>query len=36
MVFVMGFLMLVSFLFSAAIATAGSYLHARYPGLEGP
>lgn len=36
MVFVMGFLMLVSFLFSAAIAAAGSYLHALYPGLDGP
>lgn len=35
MVFVMGFLMLVSFLFSAAIAAAGSYLHARFPGLDG-
>ena len=34
MVFVMGFLMLVSFLFSAAIAAAGSYLHARFPGLD--
>ncbi len=36
MVFVMGFLMLVSFMFSAAIAAAGSYLHASYPGLDGP
>ena len=36
MVFVMGFLMLVSFLFSAVIAAAGSYLHARLPGLDGP
>lgn len=36
MVFVMGFLMLVSFLFSAAIAAAGGYLHARFPGLDGP
>ena len=36
MVFVMGFLMLVSFMFSAAIAAAGSYLHARYPGMDGP
>lgn len=36
MVFVMGFLMLVSFMFSAVIAAAGSYLHARFPGLDGP
>ncbi len=36
MVFALGFLMLVSFLFSAAMAGAGSYLHARYPGLDGP
>ncbi|MDZ4401766.1 YihY/virulence factor BrkB family protein [Prosthecobacter sp.] len=36
MVFVMGFLMLVSFMFSAAIAAAGNYLHGRYPGLDGP
>jgi membrane protein len=36
MVFVMGFLMLVSFLFSAAIAAAGGWLHARFPGLDGP
>ena len=36
MVFVMGFLMLVSFLFSAALAAAGGYLHARFPGLDGP
>ena len=36
MVFVMGFLMLVSFLFSAAIAAAGTYLHALYPALDGP
>ncbi len=35
MVFVMGFLMLVSFLFSAVIAAAGAYLHARYPVLDG-
>jgi membrane protein len=35
MVFVMGFLMLVSFLFSAAIAAAGTYLHSRFPGLDG-
>jgi membrane protein len=35
MVFVMGFLMLVSFLFSAVIAAAGSYLHASYPSLDG-
>jgi membrane protein len=35
MVFVMGFLMLVSFLFSAAIATAGGWLHSRLPGLDG-
>jgi membrane protein len=36
MVFVMGFLMLVSFLFSAAIAAAGGWLHSRFPGLDGP
>ena len=36
MVFVMGFLMLVSFMFSAAIAAAGNYLHARFPELDGP
>lgn len=35
MVFVMGFLMLVSFLFSAAVAAAGGWLHARFPGLDG-
>jgi len=35
MVFVMGFLMLVSFLFSAAIAAAGGWLHSRFPGLDG-
>ena len=34
MVFVMSFLMLVSFLFSAVIAAAGSYLHARLPILD--
>lgn len=36
MVFVMGFLMLVSFMFSAAVAAAGNYLHGRLPGLDGP
>ncbi|MFN0076012.1 MAG: YihY/virulence factor BrkB family protein [Prosthecobacter sp.] len=36
MVFVMGFLMLVSFMFSAALAAAGGWLLARYPGLGGP
>jgi membrane protein len=36
MVFVMGFLMLVTFMFSAVIAAAGTYLHGRYPGLDGP
>ncbi len=36
MVFVLGFLMLVSFLFSAALAAAGSYLHTRFPLLDGP
>ena len=36
MVFVMGFIMLVSFLFSAAIAITGSYLHTNFPGLDGP
>lgn len=34
MVFVMSFLMLVSFLYSAVIAAAGSYLHARFPVLD--
>lgn len=34
MVFAMGFLMLVSFLFSAAVATAEDWLHARHPGLD--
>ncbi|OYW76891.1 MAG: hypothetical protein B7Z37_06765 [Verrucomicrobia bacterium 12-59-8] len=36
MVFVMGFLMLVSLLFSAIIAVAGGRLHARFPNLDGP
>jgi membrane protein len=36
MVFVTGLLMLVSFLLSAAIAAAGSYLHSQLPGLDGP
>ncbi|MDI1311077.1 YihY/virulence factor BrkB family protein [Prosthecobacter sp.] len=36
MVFVMGFLMLVSLLFSAAVAVAGGRLHARFPALDGP
>jgi membrane protein len=36
MVLVMGFLMLLSFLFSAVMAAAEGWLHARYPGLEGP
>lgn len=36
MVLVLGFLMLVSFLFSAAIAVAGNYLHGRFPELDGP
>ena len=35
MVFVMGFLMLVSLLFSAVIAVAGSRMHAWFPGLDG-
>ena len=34
MVFVMSALMLVSFLYSAVIAAAGSYLHARFPMLD--
>jgi len=34
MVFVMGFLMLVSFLFSAASAAAGAYLLSLFPGLD--
>lgn len=36
MVFVMGFLMLVSLLFSAAVAVAGGCLHAVFPALDGP
>ena len=36
MVLVMGFLMLVSFLSSAAIAAAGKYLHGTFPVLDGP
>ena len=36
MVLVMGFLMLLSFLFSAVMAAAEGWLHTRYPGLEGP
>ena len=36
MVFVMGFLMLVSLLFSATIAMAGGHLHAQFPELDGP
>ena len=36
MVFVMGILMLVSFLFSAAVGAAGDFLHARLPALDGP
>ncbi len=36
MVFVLGFLMLVSFLFSAALSAAGNYLHGRFPMLDGP
>ncbi len=36
MVFVMGFLMLVSLLFSAAVAVAGGRLHALLPSLDGP
>jgi len=36
MVFVMGFLMLVSLLSSAAVAVAGGRLHARFPALDGP
>lgn len=35
MVFVMGFLMLVSFLFSAALAATGGWLHAQYRYLDG-
>lgn len=34
MVFVMGFLMLVSFMFSAFLAAAGTWLHAQLPGLD--
>jgi membrane protein len=36
MVFVMGFLLLVSLMFSAAVAVAGGRLHARFPDLDGP
>lgn len=36
MILALGFLMLVSFLFSAVIAAAGNYLHSRFPGLDGP
>lgn len=36
MVFVMGFLMLVSLLFSAAVAVAGGRLHEWLPALDGP
>jgi membrane protein len=36
MVFVMGFLMLVSLLSSAAVAVAGGRLHDRFPALDGP
>ena len=36
MVFMMGFLMLLSFLFSGVIAAAGSYLHLKFPELDGP
>ncbi len=36
MVFVMGFLMLVSLMFSAVVAVAGGRLHARFPQLDGP
>ncbi len=35
MVFVMGFLMLISFLFSAIVAAAGTYLHGLFPALDG-
>ncbi|MEQ1752490.1 MAG: YihY/virulence factor BrkB family protein, partial [Prosthecobacter sp.] len=34
MVFVMGFLMLVSFMFSAILAAAGTWLHTQLPGLD--
>ena len=36
MLFVMGFLMLVSFLFSAIVAATGDFLHGRFPRLDGP
>lgn len=36
MVFALGFLMLMSFLFSAFIAAAGSFLLTRFPELDGP
>jgi membrane protein len=36
MLFLMGFLMLVSFLFSAIGAAAGDFLHGRFPRLDGP
>lgn len=34
MVFVMGFLMLVSFMFSAFLAATGGWLHTQFPGLD--
>lgn len=36
MVFLMGFLMLVSFLLSATTAAAGNFLHSQLPELDGP
>ena len=36
MVFVMGFLLLVSLMFSAVLAVAGGHLHAQFPDLDGP
>jgi membrane protein len=35
MVLVISFFMLISFLFSAAVAIAGSYLHGKFPSLDG-
>src|SRR5688572_7277698 len=36
MLFVMGFMMLASFFFSAIVAATGDYLHLRFPRLDGP
>jgi len=36
MVFAMGFLLLVSFIFSAVLSAASAWLHFRFPGLDNP